>query len=61
MANYSVAIKSSAQKELDALDDAVFSRIDARFSRWLKIHGPRDARNLKVTGISGAFESEIGA
>jgi hypothetical protein len=28
VANYSVVIKSSAQKELDALDDAVFRRID---------------------------------
>jgi mRNA-degrading endonuclease RelE of RelBE toxin-antitoxin system len=30
VANYSVVVKSSAQKELDALDDSVFRRIDRR-------------------------------
>ena len=30
MAKYSLEIKQSAQKELDALDDVVFTRIDRR-------------------------------
>jgi hypothetical protein len=30
VANYSVVLKSSAQKELDALDDAFFRRIDRK-------------------------------
>jgi hypothetical protein len=36
---YSLEIKQSAQKELDALEDTLFTRIDR------KILGPRDAKN----------------
>ena len=57
MANYSVVIKSSAQKELDALDDAVFSRIDRR----ILIRAPQGAGSSKAIKTSGAYESGTGA
>jgi hypothetical protein len=42
---YFVEIKLSAQKELDALDDALFARIAGRFWRWPTIRGPQDAKS----------------
>ena len=40
MAKYSLEIKPSAAKELDALDNALFPGSTAKSSRWLKIPAP---------------------
>jgi mRNA-degrading endonuclease RelE of RelBE toxin-antitoxin system len=56
VANYSVVIKSSAQKELDALDGAVFSRIDRRILALAKNPRPSGCKKLKAIKSSGAYE-----
>lgn len=57
MSKYSVEIKQSAQKELDALDDALFARIDRkilalsdnpRLSGCKKLRGYRDLWRIRV-------------
>ncbi|MGB2603582.1 MAG: type II toxin-antitoxin system RelE/ParE family toxin [Candidatus Sulfotelmatobacter sp.] len=58
MANYSVVIKSSAQKELDALDDAVFSRIDRRIVALAE--NPRPAGCKKLRGHKDQWRIRIG-
>ncbi len=58
MANYSVVIKSSAQKELDALDDAVFSRIDRRILALAE--NPRPAGCKKLKGHKDQWRIRIG-
>jgi mRNA-degrading endonuclease RelE of RelBE toxin-antitoxin system len=40
---YSLEIKSTAQKELDALDDGLFSRIDRKILALADNPGSRDA------------------
>jgi mRNA interferase RelE/StbE len=47
VANYSIVVKSSAQKELDALDDAVFKRIDLKISALAETQGPPGCKKLK--------------
>ena len=47
MANYSVVIKSSAQKELDALDDPVFRRIDRKILALAEDPRPAGCKKLK--------------
>jgi mRNA interferase RelE/StbE len=47
VANYSVVIKSSAQKELDALDDAVFRRIDRKILALAEDPRPAGCKKLK--------------
>jgi mRNA-degrading endonuclease RelE of RelBE toxin-antitoxin system len=42
---YSLDIKPSAQKELDALDDTLFARIDRKILALAILLGPQDARN----------------
>jgi hypothetical protein len=42
---YFLEIKQSAQKELDALEDALFTRIDRKFWRWRTVPGPQDAKS----------------
>jgi hypothetical protein len=37
---YSLEIKRSAQKELDALDDALFTGSIAKYWRWQMTHTP---------------------
>jgi mRNA interferase RelE/StbE len=45
--NYSVVIKSSAQKELDSLDHAVFRRIDRKILALAENPGPAGCKKLK--------------
>ena len=47
MAKYSLEIKQSAQKELDALDDAVFARIDRKILTLANHPRPPGCRKLR--------------
>ena len=47
MAKYSLDIKQSAQKELDALDDALFSRIDRKILALAETPRPAGCKRLK--------------
>jgi mRNA interferase RelE/StbE len=58
VANYSVVIKSSAQKELDTLDDPVFSRIDRRILALAE--NPRPAGCKKLKGYKDQWRIRIG-
>jgi mRNA interferase RelE/StbE len=58
VASYSVVIKSSAQKELDALDDAVFRRIDRRILALAE--NPRPAGCKKLKGYKDQWRIRIG-
>jgi len=44
---YSVAIKPSAQKELDALDDTLFTRIDRKILALAETPRPAGCKKLK--------------
>jgi len=55
---YSIEIKRSAQKELDALDDAVFNRIDKKI---LALAGdPRPTGCKKLKGYKDLWRIRIG-
>jgi mRNA interferase RelE/StbE len=58
VANYSVVIKSSAQKELDVLDDAVFRRIDRKILALGE--NPRPAGCKKLKGYKDQWRIRIG-
>jgi mRNA interferase RelE/StbE len=58
VANYSVVLKSSAQKELDALDDAVFRRIDRRILALAENLRPTGCKKLK--GYKDQWRIRIG-
>lgn len=58
MANYSVVINSSAQKELDALDDAVFRRIDRKILALAD--NPRPAGCKKLKGYKDQWRIRVG-
>jgi mRNA interferase RelE/StbE len=58
VANYSVVIKSSVQKELDALDNAVFSRVDRRILALAE--NPRPAGCKKLKGYKDQWRIRIG-
>lgn len=47
MAKYSLEIKRPAQKELDALDDALFTRIDRKILALADDPRPVDCKKLK--------------
>ena len=47
MAEYSLEIKQAAQKELDALDDPLFSRIDRKILLLAGNPRPADCKKLK--------------
>jgi mRNA interferase RelE/StbE len=47
VAKYSIFLKSSAQKELDALDDAVFTRIDRKILALAETPRPQGCKKLK--------------
>lgn len=51
MANYSLGIKQSAQKELDALDNAMFARIDRKILALAA--NPRPSGCKKLKGYNG--------
>ena len=58
MVEYSVEIKASAQKELDALDDALFGRIDRKIRAF--IANPRPAGCKKLKGHKDVWRVRIG-
>jgi len=58
VASYSLEIKSSAQKEFDALDDRVFARIDRRILA-LKEH-PRPSGCKKLKGYNDQWRIRVG-
>lgn len=58
MASYSLEIKSSAQKELDALDDTVFVRIDRKILALAD--NPRPAGCKKLKGHKDQWRIRVG-
>ncbi len=58
MAKYSLEIKHSAQKELDALDDAVFTRIDSKILAL--IDNPRPTGCKKLKGYKDLWRIRVG-
>jgi mRNA interferase RelE/StbE len=55
---YSLEIKQSAQKELDALDDAVFTRIDRKILALAD--NPRPAGCKKLKGYKDQWRVRVG-
>jgi mRNA interferase RelE/StbE len=58
VANYSVVIKSSAQRELNVLEDPVFRRIDRRILALAE--NPRPAGCKKLKGYKDQWRIRIG-
>jgi mRNA interferase RelE/StbE len=58
VANYSIVLKSSAQKELDALDDAVFFRIDRKILALAET--PRPSGCKKLRGYKDQWRIRVG-
>ena len=58
MAKYTLRIKQSAQKELDALDDALFTRIDRKILAL--IDNPRPPGCKKLSGFKDQWRIRIG-
>jgi mRNA-degrading endonuclease RelE of RelBE toxin-antitoxin system len=58
---YTLEIKQSAQKELDALDNTVFKRIDRRILALADNPRPEGCIKLKGFRDSGAFGWVTGA
>ena len=58
MAKYSVEIKPSAAKELEALDDALFIRIDPRITALAE--NPRPAGCKKLKGYKDLWRIRVG-
>jgi len=58
VAKYSLEIKHSAQRELDALDDAVFKRIDRKILALADI--PRPAGCKKLRGYKDQWRVRVG-
>ena len=58
MARYALDIKQSAQKELDALDDAVFTRIDRKILALAD--NPRPAGCKKLKGYKDQWRVRVG-
>ena len=58
MLKYSLDIKQSAQKELDALDDTLFTRIDRRILALAD--NPRPAGCKKLKGYKDQWRIRIG-
>jgi mRNA-degrading endonuclease RelE of RelBE toxin-antitoxin system len=59
VAEYSLAIKPSAKKELDDLDNALFRRIEQKILMLAGNPRPPGCRKLKGHSDSGAFGSGI--
>jgi mRNA interferase RelE/StbE len=55
---YSLEIKQSAQKELDALDDALFTRIDRKILALAD--NPRPAACKKLKGYKDQWRLRVG-
>jgi mRNA interferase RelE/StbE len=58
VAKYSLEIKHSAQRELDALDDAVFRRIDRKILTLAD--NPRPAGCKKLRGYKDQWRVRVG-
>ena len=58
MVKYSLEIKQSAQKELDALDDALFTRIDRKILALAD--NPRPAGCKKLKGYKDQWRVRVG-
>ena len=58
MARYSLEIKPSAGKELDALDDALFARIDRKIMALAE--NPRPPGCKKLKGYKGQWRARVG-
>jgi mRNA interferase RelE/StbE len=58
VANYSLELKQSAQKELDALDDALFIRIDRKVLALAD--NPRPAGCKKLKGYKDLWRFRVG-
>ena len=58
MVKYTLEIKHSAQKELDALDDALFSRIDRKIV--VLANNPRPAGCKKLKGYKDQWRVRVG-
>ena len=61
MTPYSIEIKTSAQRELDALSDSLFARIDKRILRLAdnprpqgcrKLRGQKDIWRIRISAIT---------
>jgi mRNA interferase RelE/StbE len=55
---YSLEIKQSAQKELDALDDTLFARIDRKI--LVLADNPRPAGGKKLKGYKNLWRIRVG-
>lgn len=58
MARYSLEVKASARKELDALGDALFTRIDRKIMALAE--NPRPAGCKKLRGYKDLWRIRIG-
>ena len=58
MASYRLEIKRPAQKELDALDDALFNRIDHKIIALAD--NPRPAGSKKLRGYKDHWRLRVG-
>jgi len=58
VARYSLEIKSSAQKEMDALDDALFARIDRKILALAE--NPRPPGCKKLRGYKDQWRIRVG-
>ena len=58
MVKYSLEIKQSAQKELDALDDALFTRLDRKILALAE--NPRPAGCKKLKGHKDHWRVRVG-
>ena len=58
MVKYALAIKQSAQKELDALDDGLFSRIDRKILALAD--NPRPTGCKKLKGYKDQWRMRVG-
>ena len=58
MAKYSIDITESAQKEMDALNDPLFSRIDAKIS--VLEDDPRPSGCRKLKGYKDQWRIRVG-
>lgn len=58
MASYSLEIKQSAQKELDALEDRIFTRIDRKILALAA--NPRPAGCKKLKGYKDQWRLRVG-
>ena len=58
MVKYSLAIMHSAQRELDALDDPLFTRIDRKILALA--NDPRPVGSKKIKGYKDSWRIRIG-